>query len=80
MNREQILAVARALYPDGVMNEQTMQIALAVAKIKEEAFHDFLMHLHERAAGRHNYFHWAANLLVEEPQHAHDVKRVTGDW
>ena len=35
-------------------------------KAERKRCHDFLMNLHMQAGGKHNYYHVAANQLLEE--------------
>lgn len=41
---------------------------MAGAKAEREYCLSILMRLHERASDRHNYFHYAANLIRDEEE------------
>jgi hypothetical protein len=50
------------------MNRNTRSIFMAGAKAEREYCLSILMRLHERASDRHNYFHYAANLIRDEEE------------
>jgi hypothetical protein len=48
------------------MNRNTRSLFMAGAKAEREYCLSILMHLHERAFGMHNYYHYAANVIRDE--------------
>jgi hypothetical protein len=47
------------------MNRNTHSIFMAGAKAEREYCLSILMHLHKRAFGAHNYYHYAANVICD---------------